>query len=164
MPIFKCRVCGQEAFVKPSHQKNGFGKYCSQKCNAESQKNGQMFPCHICGKQVYRSLKFQQRSKSNKFFCTKSCQTVWRNLTYVGEDHANWKGGSSSYRDALRRTQVPRICARCKSDDTRTLSAHHKDRNRQNNSISNLIWLCYNCHYLVHHYKSEAKDFLVPVA
>lgn len=30
------------------------------------------------------------------------------------------------------------------------LIIHHKDRNRQNNDLSNLIVLCRNCHCLVH--------------
>ena len=164
MLAFNCKVCSREAFVKPSHAKIGWGKYCSNKCNAEDQKNGRLFACHTCNKEVYRSLKFQQRSKSGKFFCSKSCQTIWRNSVYIGEGHANWRGGTSSYRDILRRGKVKPICKRCKSADARTLTAHHKDRDRKNNSISNLIWLCHNCHYLVHHYKSESKDFLVPVA
>lgn len=55
-------------------------------------------------------------------------------------------------------------CAKCKSTDKRILAVHHKDRNRQNNTVSNLVWLCHNCHFLVHHYKSEAGKFLVPIA
>ncbi|MBI2591907.1 HNH endonuclease [Candidatus Saccharibacteria bacterium] len=164
MPRFNCKVCGREKYIKPSHVKENAGKYCSQKCNAASQKNGRMFACYICGKETYKSLRDQTRSKSGKFFCGKSCQTIWRNSVYVGEGHTNWKGGMASYRDILRRAKAVPICKRCKIEDPRTLTAHHKDRNRQNNSISNLIWLCHNCHYLVHHYKSETKDFLVPVA
>lgn len=159
-----CIICSSDFYVKPSHLKMGWGKYCSQKCNAVSQRNGQMFKCHVCSKQTYKSLKDQRRSNSGKFFCSKSCQTVWRNLTYVGKNHANWKGGLYSYRDALRRAKVPAICIRCKTDDSRVLTAHHKDKNRQNNAVINLIWLCHNCHYLVHHYKNEAKHFMVPVA
>lgn len=164
MPMFSCQVCGKSAYVKPSHAKKGWGKYCSNKCNAEAQKTGEYIACHVCKKQVYKSLKDQSRSKSGKYFCGKSCQALWRNSTYVGKNHSNWKGGTSSYRDILRRAQVPAVCKRCNNTDTRVLSAHHKDRNRQNNSISNLIWLCYNCHYLVHHHKGESKKFLVPVA
>lgn len=164
MPLFICRVCGKEGYVKPSHQRIGYGKYCSQRCNAFSQRNGGTFLCHTCGRQVYRSKKFQQRSKSGKFFCSKSCQTVWRNLTFAGEAHANWKGGVTTYRKVLQGLRGEAVCERCHNHDTRVLIAHHKDRNRKNNSISNLIWLCHNCHYLVHHYKSESEDFVVPVA
>lgn len=164
MPFFKCRVCGQESFVKPSHQKSGSGKYCSIKCYGEAQKTGSLFPCQVCGKQSYKSQQDQRRSKSGQFFCSKSCQTIWRNLTYVGKNHANWKGGTYSYRDALRRAGIPEICAKCKNADKRILVAHHRDRNRQNNSTSNLIWLCHNCHHLVHHYKSESEGYMAAVA
>lgn len=164
MPIFNCRVCGNEAYVKPSHQKSGSGKYCSRKCNTDSQKMGQLFACDVCGKQTYKSPQDQRRSKSKKFFCSKSCQTIWRNLTYVGEGHANWKGGLYSYRDALRRAGVSEICAKCENKDNRVLVAHHKDKNRKNNSVSNLIWLCHNCHHLVHHYQNESEGFMAAVA
>lgn len=160
MAAFNCRTCGKKAYVKPSHRKNGFGKYCSNMCSAEAQKNGRLFPCETCGKQIYRSLKFQARSKSGKFFCSKSCQTMWRNTTYSGEQHANWKGGTSSYRQRLSRAGIEVICKKCGNTDKRILAVHHKDRDRQNNSISNLNWLCHNCHYLVHHYKTETKNFI----
>lgn len=61
-------------------------------------------------------------------------------------------------------SKTPLACKKCGSTDSRTLAVHHKDKNRKNNSISNLMWLCHNCHYLVHHYKDEATGFLVPVA
>jgi len=37
------------------------------------------------------------------------------------------------------------------------LIVHHIDKNRNNNGIENLIWLCQNCHYLVHHYTDDRK-------
>ena len=164
MPIFSCRVCGREAYVKPSHAKNGWGIYCSKVCNYKGQMTGRFFNCYTCGRKTYKSLKSQLGSKSGKFFCSKSCQTLWRNSVYVGSNHGNWRGGNSSYRATLLRAGVLPACKRCQSRDERTLTAHHKDGNRRNNSLTNLIWLCHNCHYLVHHYKSETKDFMVPVA
>jgi predicted HNH restriction endonuclease len=35
------------------------------------------------------------------------------------------------------------------------LIVHHVDENRSNNDPENLIWLCYNCHHLVHNYQKE---------
>jgi hypothetical protein len=165
MPEVKCNFCHKAFSVKPSWLKNGFGKYCSQICVHEEQKKGKIFACDICQKPTYKSLKDQERSKSGKFFCSKSCQTVWRNSKlYNGEYHVNWKGGKSSYRQRLLRTNIAQVCAKCKTNDKRILAVHHKDKNRLNNAFSNLIWLCHNCHYLVHHYKDEAKEFVVPVA
>lgn len=164
MPHVPCQVCAKDFYVKPSHLKRGWGKYCSNECKSQGFKTGSFFKCVTCQKEVYKSIKDQYRSKSGKFFCCKSCQTKWRNLTYVGENHANWKGGESSYKQAMHRAGVPAICARCKIVDARVLAVHHKDKNRKNNALSNLVWLCHNCHFLVHHYKNEAGTFLVPVA
>ena len=157
-------MCTEEFYIKPNRLKRGWGKYCSKRCNYEAQRTGSLVACHTCRKEIYKNLKDQKRSKSGNYFCNKSCQTVWRNSIYTGVKHPNWAGGTSSYRAILRRTERPRFCARCKSSDIRILTVHHKDKNRQNNSVPNLIWLCHNCHYLVHRYKSEAKDFVVPVA
>jgi hypothetical protein len=160
MPQVHCLFCKEKFYAKPSWIKNGYGKYCSQQCNHASQKNGQVFTCSVCKKEVYRSIKHQLRSKSSKYFCSKSCQAVWRNTTYIGDKHPNWKHGLNVYRNILKRTAVNQVCTKCKGSDTRILAVHHKDKNRQNNTATNLIWLCHNCHFLVHHYRGEAEGFL----
>lgn len=164
MQEVKCRVCEKIFSVKLSRLKRGWGKYCSQNCKHIGFKKGVYIPCFTCKKQSYKSLKDQSRSKSGKFFCSKACQTIWRNTIYVGSEHKNWAGGMASYRHAMHRAKIKPVCTRCKNDDSRIMVVHHKDRDRRNNAITNLIWLCPNCHYLIHHYKGEAKNFLVPVA
>lgn len=100
------------------------------------------------------------RSKSKKFFCSKTCQTIWRNkIVFIGENHANWKFGESAYRRILAADGKDRICKLCATDDKRILIVHHQDKNRRNNKIENLAWLCHNCHYLVHHFEGT-KDKL----
>lgn len=165
MPLSHCLVCSQEFYAKPSHIKRGWGKYCSKQCQYSAQKTGKQLHCFVCGGAVYRSLKDQLNSKSQRFFCNKSCQTVWRNSTvFIGDKHGNWNGGTASYKQILLRAGAQQICARCRCVDKRVLAVHHKDRDRKNNHVSNLVWLCHNCHYLVHHFKSEAKNFMVAVA
>jgi hypothetical protein len=161
VPNIACAVCSKEFYVKPSCLLKGWGKYCSKKCNYQGQKTGSAFPCATCGKPTYKSTAAQQRSVSGKYFCNKSCQTIWRNsVIYIRENHSNWRGGEKSYREFMRRTSADQSCQRCKTSDTRVLAVHHKDRNRRNNVASNLIWLCHNCHYLVHHYREEAPGFV----
>lgn len=161
MPIVNCVVCAQGFYIKPNRLLKGWGKYCSRQCNYKGQRTGTVFKCHICGKETYRNTAAQSRSKSQKYFCSKSCQTVWRNSEiFTRDNHANWKGGESSYREFMRRTSADKLCAKCKTNDFRVLAVHHKDRNRQNNNPSNLIWLCHNCHHLVHHYAQESEGFL----
>lgn len=165
MPMVICTICGDGFYAKPRHLGIGWGKYCSKKCQYLEQKTGTYFACHTCKKQIYKGVVEQSRSKSGKFFCSKSCQTIWRNTTeFAGAKHANWQGGKASYRQIMIRSSNKHICAKCKNQDTRILAVHHKDKNRNNNNVSNLVWLCHNCHYLVHHYKNEAAGFVVAVA
>lgn len=161
MPTVNCRQCTVGFYIKPNRLARGWGKYCSNECKHLGLKTGSLIPCASCQKPSYKIKKAQERSKSGKFFCGKSCQTKWRNSQiYIGDNHANWKGGESSYRHILQRSSLERICAKCKTIDTRILAVHHKDKNRANNALSNLIWLCHNCHFLVHHYTNESKGFL----
>ena len=36
-------------------------------------------------------------------------------------------------------------------------------RNRINNNVDNLVWLCHNCHHLVHYYEVDQEKFMVPM-
>ena len=158
MAIVKCKICGKEFYVKPSHLKLGYGKYCSINCRSKGQLRGKFVKCYACGKKIWKAPKSLKRSRSGKFFCTKSCQTSWRNKYYSGSKHPNWKGGAfRSYRQLLINQKIPRICKICGIKDTRVLLAHHVDKNRRNNDKENLVWLCWNCHHLVHIHKIKLK-------
>lgn len=148
----KCKRCGKEFLIKKSHFLLGFGIYCSSKCQHEASRTGRWFKCYGCEKDVYRSPKYINASKSKKYFCGKSCQTKWRNAEYSGMRHANWQHGRGSYRNIMKRAGRDVICALCASTDERVIVVHHKDRDRTNNILKNLAWLCCNCHFLVHHY------------
>lgn len=153
MPWTACKICSNSFYTKPRHQKIGWGKYCSKTCHNRSQETGKTFLCGHCCKPVYRSLSTISRSKSKQFFCSKSCQTIWRNSkVYFGEKHGNWKGGNYVYRDILRRSGAEEACSLCKTLDKRVLAVHHRDQDRSNNVVSNLVWVCHNCHFLVHHH------------
>lgn len=161
MPIVKCRICSKEFYTKYNWQAKGWGIYCSRKCQHESQKKGKVVHCFICSKEVYKALKQLEHSKSGKFFCNKSCQAVWRNtIINVEPNHPNWTNGESSYRDIMIRKTENMFCGRCNVTDRRVLVVHHIDKNRQNNNPNNLVWLCCNCHFLIHHHKHEMKLFM----
>jgi predicted HNH restriction endonuclease len=51
----------------------------------------------------------------------------------------------------------------CGKDDKRIIAVHHIDKNRSNNKLKNLAWLCYNCHFLVHHYSEIREKFLLKI-
>jgi len=152
MVTTSCRICGGEIHIKKSHFARGWGKFCSLQCRHAGQCKGKKLACARCGKETYRGPRALKRSQSGEFFCSKSCQTLWRNSIYVGEKHANFKNGRTAYRSILARAMPHRRCEVCSTEDARVLQVHHKDRNRENNVPANLAWLCFNCHFLVHHY------------
>lgn len=163
MPRVPCKICESIFYAKPYWLRKGWGKYCSRNCQREGQKTGKTVACFICNTSVYKSGKALIGSKSKKYFCDKSCQTIWRNsVEYIGEKHPNWRGGfsSESYRNILRRTNKEEVCGLCYTVDKRILTAHHIDHNHVNNDPENLIWLCHNCHFLVHHHRGEQKRLM----
>lgn len=61
-----------------------------------------------------------------------------------GKANNNWRGGIGTY----RRADLPANCEVCGS--TKFLCVHHKDHNRYNNELSNLMRLCKRCHQIEH--------------
>jgi len=158
MPCVKCAICKTGFYAKPFLLNHGWGKYCSRACQFKGQMKGKIVQCFTCGGCVYKGPRALRNSKSGKFFCNKSCQTIWRNsVVNIGENHSSWKDGNASYRKVLKRTGVVRACVSCDKDDKRILQVHHKDHNRSNNSVKNLVWLCLNCHHLVHRHPGTVK-------
>lgn len=163
MPSVECKICYSQFYAKPSLLKVGWGKYCSITCQRKGQKKGKIVHCFMCHKEVYRQLKALNGSKSKKYFCGKSCQTIWRNsIEFIGSRHPNWQGGhsSDSYRRILKRTGIKEMCKLCRNNDKRILAVHHIDHNHENNKQKNLTWLCHNCHFLVHHYQDLRKQLM----
>ncbi len=163
MAMVPCQRCGKIFYAKPFWAKKGYGKYCSAKCHHTAMRTGQEKTCSVCGKLSYKTQKSLKGSKSGKFFCSKRCQTLWRNQLYIGDKHKNFKTGEFVYRAVMERARVPKTCSLCKTTDYRVLAVHHIDKNRKNNRLENLAWLCHNCHFLVHHYEEERLRFMVPM-
>ena len=155
IPNSKCKICGKIFYIKPFHKKKGWGIYCSKNCQNEGQKTGEFISCDTCRKERWQTPREIKHSKSGKFFCGKSCQTIWRNRFYSEENHPFWRGGENIYRLILKRKGVKQICKGCGFKDKRVIIVHHRDRNRKNNKLGNLVWLCHNCHYLAHHHSGK---------
>lgn len=80
----ECAYCGD--IFKPNrsdHTEDGINKFCSKKCYAESQKNGEEIPCLNCGKIFYTNP-----SHSNSC-CSMKCKSEY----YRGNLAPAWKGG-----------------------------------------------------------------------
>ena len=150
MPIVQCRICQKEFYAKPNWLKRGWGKYCSRSCCVKGQLKGKLVLCDTCGKEIWKEPRDFRHSKSGKLFCSKKCQTLWRNKYFSGPNHPLWTGGDDKYRKTLLETKIPPVCVECGYKDEKVLVAHHIDGDRKNNELKNLRWLCRNCHYLVH--------------
>lgn len=159
--VVSCKVCKKKFNTKPYHVKRGHGVYCSKACHYLDAQKRVVKNCDTCGKETYKKPTQISRSKSGKYFCGKSCQTIWRNAHFHGTEHPNYKEGLYSYRSVLTRNKVPAICKRCRIEDKRVLAVHHIDQNRKNNTLKNLTWLCHNCHHTIHHYPEERKKIHV---
>ena len=160
MPIIRqCRVCDSDFKTKPFFINNGGGKYCSVKCSSQSRKNGKIIKCFICKKEAYKTLKALNKSQSKKYFCSKICSIYWQNTVFIGTKHPNWKNGWHSYRHMLKQQKISQKCVLCGEKNLQVLAVHHIDKDRKNNKLSNLAWLCHNCHFLVHHYSKEKELF-----
>lgn len=158
MPWVNCRVCHSSFYAKPRHLKIGWGKYCSNRCKHLSQLKGKEVSCANCGKHIYRAPRALRNSFSGNYFCSKACHRSWENKQRLGVKHPQWKTGHSVYRQLLMASKVPMACKRCGLTDDRVLTVHHVDGNRRNNSLQNLVWLCANCHFLVHHHQQPLSQ------
>lgn len=150
MAYRNCKVCGDKFYAKPFSIKRGWGIYCSAVCHYKDMMTGKKKTCDICGAMFYRDLGKLGRSKSGKFFCSKSCQAKWRNTEFSGPKHKLWKGGQHTYQRIMAKKGGRKICRLCDENDTRVIAIHHIDEDRKNNMLGNLAWLCHNCHHLVH--------------
>ena len=157
MPQVNCKICNTEFYARPSHLKRGGGKFCSRDCQYEGQKKGVFILCDICGKEKWKTPKEIKQSKSGKHFCGKKCQTIWRNKYFSGEKHSNWRGGEFLYQRIMKENRIKAVCNVCGNTDKRILIIHHINHNRKHNTIDNLVWLCRNCHYLVHIFGQKLK-------
>lgn len=153
-----CNFCGKKFKRKKSQLKLSKKHFCSTDCQIEGRKRGKIVKCFMCNKFTYKSLKSLKISLNKKYFCSRICSNKWIGEKQRGKSHPNWRGGSFSYKNLLKRTNLKEVCVSCGKDDSRILCVHHIDENRKNNDVKNLVWLCRNCHFLVHNY-SKKYDF-----
>jgi len=172
--ILACKFCGEKKYV-PLGRMQAY-KYCSRKCGALDSRVRTTINCKICGTQ-FTSLSSQSNPKK---YCSKHCyyqSQVGRGLTsytcqycektfldsashkrkYCSKscvNKANYKVFKPSFttvRKALITRKMINDCERCGYNKyPAILGVHHKDRNRNNNNLSNLEVLCPMCHSIEH--------------
>ena len=138
----KCFVCKKPIYRRPSEIEKTKGHvFCSASCYGISCRKET--PCIVCGKQILSGF--------NKKTCSRSCS----NKNRVG---INYKIGRPMDKLVSLRSLKLRLlgirgkkCERCTYNKGEVLQVHHKNRNRNDNSLENLELICPNCHYEEHY-------------
>ena len=132
-----CEICG-EVFSHIASRANK-AKYCSRKCyhKAQSQKGTVEYTCAHCG------VKFLDAPSHKRKYCSRKCVNK--------ASKEVWNPDFSTVRKQMLRRGMLTACQRCGfSSHQQILGVHHKDRNRNNNTLDNLEVLCPNCHSVEH--------------
>lgn len=112
-----------------------------------------------------------QLTKYNSKYCSNLCQSNHNLAEYINKWHQGYVNGSRGVNTKNLSGHLIRYvmekyktqCARCgwhkvnASTGNVTLEIDHIDGNSENNSESNLILLCPNCHSLTPNYKNLNK-------
>ena len=172
--IIQCRICKKEFYIP----KNRFEKaiYCSNFCRGKSAQKQFISNCKICNKQ----FKYIACREGKAIYCSRKCYykgqhlngTIIKKCLYCNKEFRtspshNRKfcsifckceamkksktGNFQSARKALKNRGLICKCFDCGySSFPEILGVHHNDKNKNNNSLNNLIVLCPNCHSIRH--------------
>lgn len=151
---FICDFCNKEGFKHQRHlnenERLGHKNYCSRSCMGKDRKKYIITECSECKKEIDKPLNQLKRSKSGEVFCSRSCACIYNNKNLrQGVNHPNYVNGNGSYREIALR-ELGAKCFMCNYSNKPALEVHHKDGNRENNKIENLIVLCPNHHREIH--------------
>lgn len=147
-PNAKCQVCGKAIYRRPGELKENKGRaFCSSACFGKISRKE--VPCVVCGKAILAG--------QNKKTCSRACANAHR---------AGMKYEHNRPHDKVKRYQLLKgrllelrgiKCERCNYSKAEILQIHHKNRNRDDNRLSNLELICPNCHYEEHHLSRKVK-------
>ena len=138
-----CKFCEKEYYTTTYEFKRS--KFCSHKCHGLFSKSKRLsFICQWCAKQYFKALCFKKTTK----FCSYKCLNTSNGKKQpIGINSPFFKNGTGLFRK-LAKELLPIKCSLCESK--KYLNVHHVDGNRENNNISNLIYLCRSCHNRAH--------------
>jgi hypothetical protein len=141
--IKECLNCNKEFNVQPSQIKRGGGKYCSLSC-CRTHKN-------LIDNPVNKQGVKEKISKNH-------ANVAGKNNPMYGKTNKlapNYKDGRSKFNGRVGRkvclANKIMFCELCGEDDINKLEAHHKDKDRKNNNLTNLSVLCRYCHRNIVH-------------
>lgn len=121
--------------------------FCSRNCYFQNHTTGINTCCTECDKAIWK--KQSELTNAINVFCSRSCSIRYHNRFRKGEKHPLWNGAQNEYRQLAFENFKP-ICFVCGYDIKEVLEVHHKDKDRANNALSNLVILCRNHHTEIH--------------
>lgn len=133
-----CGIC-EKPFTHISSRVNK-AKYCSRKCYHKAQKGrGSVnHKCKHCGKE------FLDSPCKKRIYCSKACVNK--------SEKKHFSPKYTTVRKIMIRRNLINECQICGYKEVPdVLGIHHKDADRTNNSIENLMVVCPLCHSLIHH-------------
>lgn len=104
--------------------------------------------CPVCGKSFIANSHGmgEDTVRGLQTTCSVGCaNTFFRS----GTDSPLYVSGKGAYRSKALK-HYGHVCNKCGELNPIVLEVHHKDRDRCNNSIDNLVVLCANCHLIEH--------------
>ena len=153
-----CEICGKKDLVFPGRAKKY--KTCSTRCRGI--RSGKHLSkkidhkCPICN--AVFSIKKSQLGRRN--YCSKKCMSIGLQCRYVGNGNPNHKGilmTPDGYIKSTRSRKTGRSLHRDivaeffgLIDLPRKYIVHHRDCNKLNNDIRNLVCLSYSDHMWLH--------------
>ena len=135
--VKQCLIC-DTAFSVIKHR-NATAKYCSDKCRLQALKGRgkTVFTCHHCGKE------FCGPKSTKRKFCSRACVNKSSKETF--------QPSYMTVRKMMLSRNLINACETCGFNSyPQVLGVHHRDRNRNNNDLSNLAILCPTCHSIEH--------------
>lgn len=152
--IYSCEICGifykkQARLACGATQEH----YCTKTCYTTSQKvnTHTLVICAHCGVDFQKLNSKLSNSKSGLYFCCRKHKDLGQKyIKEIQPSHYGLGNGKYDYREKAL-SVLGTVCNKCGYCDNKlALDVHHKDRNRENNSIDNLEVLCANCHAIEH--------------
>ena len=151
-----CLHCN-DIFEAPDREvKRGYGKFCSQSHSSKyfalrRPKIGVEVKCGYCEKVFLKSESRMKKAKHGFYFCCKEHKDLAQRIGGIKEIQPSHFGVvAKKYRISAFRAYEHK-CFDCNYDKvTDILVVHHIDEDRTNNSLSNLVILCPNCHAIRH--------------
>ena len=148
-PNCNCTVCNKAIYRRPIQIQKG-KVYCDQKCYGLSQR-GEARYCKVCNKEL---------GNDSTITCSRSCS----NKNRAGINYDTLQINNKAKITKLLKNELlderGKKCQLCSYDNLNILQIHHIVERHLGgtNDKENLLLICPNCHYTIHHGDSRKME------